>query len=571
MATRKDVAERLFPHVSDTIESLRQKQPVRPEGLVVTRFAPSPTGFLHIWWVRTSLIAEKYATQNNGVFYLRIEDTDQKRLIENGIGIIVSWIRKFWIPISEWPLWENYSDVGSYGPYVQSQRAYFYHTFVKQLVAEWKAYPCWMTTEEVDALREQQRKTKVAPWIYGNYSVWRNKTPDEILVQLDAEKVADYDVGADRNFAIRFRSFVVVWKMVVVDDILRGKVNMQDNFIDVPILKSMWLPTYHMAHVVDDYLMGTYPIIRADERFISTPLHLQLYEACGLPSPIYCHPSAVLKLDEETWNKRKLSKRKDPEADVQYYFEHGYATEGIINYLMWLIDSWFEDWYVANPEKSYKDYEIDLTKMNKAWSLYDLQKLNHVHNAYISKLSNDELFEQFLAWAQMYRKDFFEKISADLSYAKSAMSIERHTEKDPKRFTTFKDVEEQLVFFFDDYRKELSENWKLTIDNDGISLLPEVITKEVLEKLVTDYLDNLSLGIPVEEWFEQLKLIGKKHGFASNNAEFKEGGYIGKVGDIAMFLRVQLCGTKKTPDLYSVMKVMWKERVGDRLRGGEKK
>ncbi len=404
---------------------------------------------------------------------------------------------------------------------------------------------------------------KTATGIYGNYSVWRNKTADEVLSQLEKEAFVSYEKEWEeaqwRNFAIRFRSHGDTTKTIVFDDYLRGKISMKDNYIDVPILKSTWLPTYHMAHVVDDFLMWTHPVIRAEEWLMSTPLHLQLFDACNIPAPVYCHPSQVLKLDEETGNKRKLSKRKDPEADVGYYFKNGYAVEWILDYLLILIDSWFEEWQLTNPDKTYRDYRIDLKKMNKAGAMFDLQKLRSVNNNYLSRISNDELYFQTLEWAKMYSPEFAVRLELYPEYTKQAMSIERHTEKDPKRFTTFLDVKEQLQFFFDD-------EWEKLIKDIDKTLIHEAIDKDFLSQFVPEYLSILDLEMSVGDWFNQLKIIGEKYGFAKNNAEFKQWWYKGKIWDLAMFLRLQLCASKRTPDLFSVMRVLGKERIASRLQ-----
>lgn len=544
MTTRKDIADMIFPDVKDAISDLEKKFPPR-KNPICSRFAPSPTGFLHIGAVFTSFTAWKFCAQQKGAFVLRIEDTDQKREVEWAIDEIINLLKTFTITIDEWPIGKNHADVGNYWPYIQSQRKYFYQVFAKQLIADGKAYPCRMTEEEIEAVRKQQEKNKKTPGIYGNYSIWRQKTPEEVETKLKT----------DKNFTIRFRSPGDLTKRVVFEDVLRGKIDMMDNYNDIVLLKSDGLPTYHLAHVVDDHLMRMSHIIRAEERMPSVPLHIQLFTACGLPVPKYCHLAQILKLDDG--KKRKLSKRKDPEANVAYFFENGYAVQWILEYLINLIDSSFEDRQKANPDKSYLDFDIKLEDMNKAWALFDLVKLQSVNNGYLSRISTQQLYEESLTRAKTYKPDLSALMLADPAYTQAALGIERHSPKDPKRFTTYADIEHQLRFFFDDERAGLQKTKPA---------LPEMCTAEKMKPFIDEYSKALNLKMSVEDRFAQLKEIGRRYGFAGNNAEFKEWWYIGKIGDLAMFLRIQLCCATQTPDLYSVMQVMGKERVVKRLQ-----
>lgn len=545
MATRKDIADIIFPDVKETIADLQKQFPPR-DNPICSRFAPSPTGFLHVWAIFASLVELKFAKQNWWTFFLRIEDTDQKRLVDGWIDIIINWFKKFGIEIDEWPIWPDNSDVWNYGPYIQSKRWYFYQVFVKELIVKWLAYPCWMSEDEINQVRENQTKSKIVPGIYWKFSAWREKSADEIYNKLQSES-GKYQV-------IRFRSPADLSKKIVFHDEIRWDISMIDNYNDVVLIKWDWLPTYHMAHVVDDHLMRVSHVVRAEERLTSVPLHLQLFAACGLQHPKYCHPAQILKLDNG--NKRKISKRKDPEADVEFFFEKWYPIQWIIDYVMWIISSEFEWWQIANPDKSYKDFEISFDKMNHAWALFDFVKLNSVCNNYISRISTDELYEKTLERAYKYSPDFAKLMISDVDYTKAAINIERHTPKDPKRFTTFKDVESQIIFFYD------SEREKLFVNKPD---LPEIFNDDWIGKFISEYASVLDLDMSIEDWFVQLKEIWKKFWFAWNNAEFKEGGYIWKIWDLAMFLRIQLCCASQTPDLFSVMKVMGKERVIGRL------
>lgn len=552
MTTRKEIADIIFPDVTQTIQDLEKKYPPRANP-ICSRFAPSPTGFLHIGSVYASLVERKFAKQNDGTFFIRIEDTDQKRELEGAVELMISGLKKFGIQIDEGPIGENNTDIGKYWPYTQSQRKDIYHVFAKYLIEKGLAYPCWMTPEELETIRDQQTKTKVTPGIYGNYSVWRNKSPEEIL-----EKIHE-----DKNFILRFRSPGDIHKRIVFEDVIKGKIETIDNCNDIVLIKSDELPTYHLAHIVDDHLMRVSHVIRGEEWLASVPLHLQLFAAFELPAPKYCHVAPLLKLDNG--NKRKLSKRHDPEADIWFFFENGYSTQWIIDYLLTIVDPGFEERQKANPEKSYLDFDIVLEKMSKSWALFDLVKLQSVNNNYLSKISTDQLYDESLVRAKKYRParpdggpELAVLMQTDVDYVKSALNIERHTPKDPKRFTTYLDIETQLRFFFDDERE------KMKIDHN-LSTLNFPFSTEVVKKFVDEYIHVMDLKMPVEERFAQLKEIWKKYGFAANNAEFKEWWYIGKTGDLAMFLRIQLCCATQTPDLYSVMQVMGKERVIKRL------
>ena len=544
MATRSEIANMIYPEITKTIEEYEAQYPQRSEK-VVSRFGPSPTGFLHIGGVFASFVEQKIAKQSDGIFYLRIEDTDQKRLVEWSIELIIKYYKIFGIEVDEGPFGPDHADVGNYGPYIQSQRKSIYGTFVKSLIERGLAYPCWMSTEEIDKIRDIQMKSKITPGIYGNYSVWRNKTPDEIAAQLQV----------DQNYIIRFRSPADLTARVVFDDLVKEKVSMIDNFNDIVLIKWDGLPTYHLAHVVDDHLMRTTHVIRGEEWLTSVPLHLQLFGAFGFEAPQYAHLAPILKLDNG--NKRKLSKRHDPEADVSYLFQQGFAMQGIIEYLLTIIDSSFEAWQQANPDKNYHDYDISLDRMNKSGALFDEIKLQSVNNNYLSRISTDDLYNQALNWAEEYRPSLAAIMNQNPEYTKAALGIERHSEKDPKRFTTFQDIETQLLFFYDD-------QWKILSKEKPV--LPDIFTPELIKSFVDQYSLQLNLDLSLEDWFAQLKEIGKPLGFAATNGEFKEGGYIWKVWDLAMFLRVQLCCATRTPDLYSVMKVLWKERVIERLR-----
>lgn len=546
MATRQDVADLLLPDIDSDIQKLLSQYPERNK--ICTRIAPSPTGFLHFGSLFMALINWKYAKQNNGIFFLRIEDTDQKREVEWAATSLVQSLKKFWIEIDEWPIWENESDLWNYWPYIQSKRANFYKVFIKYLIERWLAYPCWMSEEELNQIREQQMKNKQIPWIYGEFSKYRSLSPDEVI-----EK---YHEMWDSFSVIRFRSPADLTKKIIFSDELRWVVSMIDNYNDIVILKWDWLPTYHLAHIVDDTLMRTSLVMRWDEWLTSVPLHLQLFQAFWLQAPKYAHVAPISKLDE--WKKRKLSKRHDPEADVRILFERWYATQWLIDYILTLASSSFEERRKDHQLDPIDWFNFELQKMTAAAPLFDEVKLQRINNQYLSAISTDKLFEETLERAESFDHEFATLLKSDSEYYKAAMNIERHTEKDPKRFTTYADVKNQILFFSDDIRN----NWKWI----RTSLLSENENFANLQDFVRTYIEEVKLdNTDILWWFEQLKEIGKRFWYASNNAEFKQWGFIWKVWDLAMFLRIQLCNAKQTPDLFSLMKVMGKERISKRL------
>lgn len=540
-----DLANLLFPDVTQTIADLEILYPPRENNQNTVRIAPSPTGFIHFGAIFIATVDYMFAKHNNGIFVMRIEDTDQKRQIENWVNYLIDALKKVNITMSEWPLWYNNSDVGNYGPYIQSHRKGIYRVFAKHLVEQWLAYPCWMTTEQQDSIREEQMKIKKAPGIYGNYALWRNKTLDEYAEQFHN----------DNNFVLRLRSPGIIGKRIVFEDLNRDKVSMPENNNDIVLLKSTdGLPTYHFAMLVDDHLMRITHVIRGEEWLTSVPLHIQLYEVFWFTPPQRCHLPLILKLDNG--KKRKISKRSDPEASIEYLFEQGYAPDGIVSFALSLINSNFEDRIKENPLAHYSEFEMKLDKIWSSGVLFDMDKFNFINNIYLSKISNQQLFDETLAWAKTYRPEFATLIESNPSYALAAMSIERHTDLDPKRFNTYADVESQVRFFFDEEYK------KLVADKPS---RPEMITPELANQFISIYKSQLDLTIAKEERFAQLKEMGKTIWFAATNGEFKEWWYIGKIWDLAMRLRIQLAASKQTPDLYSMMQVMGKDRVFERL------
>ncbi|MDD2916728.1 MAG: glutamate--tRNA ligase family protein [Candidatus Gracilibacteria bacterium] len=539
------LANLLFPNLPHTPESLEALYPPRTAS-VVTRFSPSPTGFLHIGGICTSLLSERIAHLKDGIFYLRIEDTDTKREIENGVSMIIKGLTRFGISIDEGPIGPNGTDIGAYGPYTQSQRGSIYQTYVKDLIAKGMAYPCFLDESETAMIREEQALSKQPPGIYGSYSPWRSTTIEEVKVALSEGKKP----------VIRLRSHGNISKRITIHDEIRGDIEMQDNFMDTVLLKKTGIPTYHLAHVVDDHLMRTTHVIRSDEWVPSLPLHRQMTEMLGFVMPKYIHSSPLLKA--EGGGKRKISKRKDPEANVEFFFQEGYTNEALIDYLLGIMDSRFEAWRLENPTADYRTYPLTSEKLPLAGALFDIVKLDSIANTFLTRLSTEELQRRGLEWAREYDKELAVLMERYPEMTFKALDIERHTEKDPRRFTKFSDLRGQLQFFYE----ETFEPLKSTAP-----ALPECITPEVQKAFIEDYLKAYDPTMERDAWFEQLKDIAHTHSFARTGDEWKTGEYIGRVGDIAMMLRLLLCASAKTPDLCYTMRVLGREIMEKRLQG----
>lgn len=537
------LAHLLFPQISDLPENF--VYPPRQEK-VVTRFAPSPTGFLHIGWVYTALIAERFAHMNDWIFFLRIEDTDQKRLIPWTIELIVQWLEKFGIQIDEGPTWHWSGYVWEYGPYIQSQREHIYKAFVKDLIRHWKAYPCFLSELEIDEIRKQQTADKKVPWIYWQYSPRADASYEDI----------EQAINEWKEFVIRFRApNQNLQKRVKVFDELRWEMETNDNAMDIVLLKSSGLPTYHLAHAVDDHLMWTTHVIRAEEWLPSLPLHYQLFEALGFEKPKYIHLSPLLKV--ENWNKRKLSKRKDMEADISYFFEQGYPIEAIIDYLMTIVDPFYEEKKSSWQIQNFLDYKFDITKLNRSGAIVDMTKLESISKEYISNLSDEELFEAVSNWAQEYDENLAQEIVAYPELAYKALWVERGWEKDPKRIAKWKDAADHLSYFF--------HYW---YESKQVPDFPSNLTQTHINWIIKAFMLNYHDDSTKDEWYNILLNLCENFGFAQNNKQLKEMGWVApwKLGDIAMALRIMIAGSNVSPDLYELMQVIGKEEVSKRLQ-----
>ncbi len=541
----KDLAELIFPNAKE-ITYYEEKYKTRnlPEGAVVTRYAPSPTGFMHVGGLYQALIAIKITRQTKGVFFLRIEDTDQKREVENGISEIIQSLKDFGLEADEGMISET-DEKGEYGPYKQSLRKEIYQAYAKYLIEQGKAYPCFCTSEEVEEIRGKQENAKIRPGYYGVWAKCRNITVEEAIER----------INRGEKYIIRFKSSGREDKKIKHHDVIKGNVDFPENDQDIVIIKADGLPTYHFAHAVDDHLMGTTHVIRGDEWLSSVPLHLQLFHELGFKAPKYAHIAPIMKNDNG--NKRKLSKRKDPEAAVSYYAKEGIPSEAVNEYLLNIANSTFENWRRANPDKSINEFELQLNKMSVSGALFDMIKLLDVSKIVISKMTAEEVYENSLKWAKKYDNEL-EKLLENKDYALKVFAIERGNKKPRKDISKWSDVKENISYMYDEeFEKDITE-YPYQVINDKESI--DKILKLYIEKYYNENDDK-------QTWFDKIKELAGEMGYAKEVKEFKENpnAYKAHVGDVSMVLRVALTKRTNTPDMYEIMKVLGKERVEKRL------
>ena len=541
----KDLANLIFPEAKE-ISYYEEKYTERnlAEGAILTRFAPSPTGFVHIGGLYQGLIARKLANQTGGVFFLRVEDTDQKREVENGIVGIVESLKEFGFEPDEGMISEN-EGKGNYGPYKQSQRKEIYQAYAKYLIEQGKAYPCFCTPEEVEEIRAKQEAAKIRPGYYGVWAKCRNVTVEEAM-----ERIKNGE-----QYIIRFKSPGREDRKIKHHDVIKGNVDFPENDQDIVIIKADGLPTYHFAHAIDDHLMRTTHVIRGDEWLSSVPLHLQLFHELGFKAPKYAHIAPIMKNDEG--NKRKLSKRKDPEAAVSYYAEEGIPELAVKEYLLNIANSTFENWRRANQDKSIDEFELQLNKMSVSGALFDMIKLLDVSKIVISKMTAEEVYEKAFEWAKKYDTEL-ETLLQDKEYALKVFGIERGNKKPRKDISKWSDVKENISYMYDEeFEKDASE-YPYQVINDKASI--EKILKLYIEKYYDENDDK-------QAWFDKIKELAGEMGYAKEVKEFKENPdmYKAHVGDVSTVLRVALTKRTNTPDMYEIMQVLGKDRVVRRL------
>ena len=545
------LANLIFPEITETIEDLEKRFPKRnlPEGAEVTRFAPSPTGFLHIGGLFGSLIDMRVANQSNGKFILRIEDTDKKREVENGITLLVKELKAFNINNDEGVTGED-TEIGEYGPYKQSAREYIYKVCAKELIKQGRAYPCFCTAEELDKLREAQERSKQIPGYYGTFARCRNYTAEEAIAKIEAGD----------KYVVRFRSLGSHMRKVKVQDIIRGKIEMAENDQDIVIIKSDGLPTYHFAHAVDDHFMRTTIAVRGEEWIPSSALHLDLFNALGFEQVKYAHTPTIMKNDNGS--KRKLSKRKDPESAVSYFIEEGYPADSVIEYLLTIINSDYELWRKANKTANWREFEVKLNKLNSSGALFDMVKLTDVSKEVISRLNSSELLELVLAWAKVYDNSLYELLNKDLDYAKSILAIERdNATKIRKDIAKYKDILPNIFYMYDElFEKDLENGYNFNL-NDG------KLTMDDVKSVISSYIELHKQGLTKETWFEEVKKMAEGLGYQVNMKEYKANpdAYKGSIADVTGIIRVAITNRQNTPDIFVIMDVLGADKATQRL------
>ena len=543
------LADILFPQIDKTPEYYLAKYPKRDlkEGAVVGRYAPSPTGFQHIGGVFAALINERLAKQSGGVFFLRIEDTDQKREVEGAIEDTIATMRNFGMNFDEGMTGEH-TEIGNYGPYRQSLRKEIYSTFAKDLVRKGLAYPCFCTPEELNAVREKQMAEKITPGYHGEFATCRNLSTEEAIKRIE---------NGD-NYIVRLKSPGDINNRVEFHDLIKGDISFPENDQDIVIVKSDGLPTYHFAHAIDDALMGTTHVIRGEEWLSSLPIHVQLFEVLGFDRPNYAHIPTIMKNDNGS--KRKLSKRKDAEAAVSYYREVGYPTESVVEYLLNIINSSYEDWRAENPTADYHDFPVALEKMSKSGALFDIVKLNDVSKELICKMKSDKVYESYITWAKDFDKEMYDLVTSNEAMSKEVFNIDKEGPKPRKDFAKWEDVKEKIFYFFDELFNKESEEF---IE------LPKTLSLEAAKEIIKVYAEKFTFNIGSQEaWFEELKEIGTELGYCTNRKEFKANpeNYKGMISDVAGAVRAALTHRSNTPDLYTIMQIMGEEKVRERFK-----
>lgn len=539
----KKMAELLFPHIDKTPDYYENLYPERnlKEGAKVTRLGPSPTGFIHLGNLFGAITDERLAHLSDGVFYLRIEDTDNKREVEGAVDVVINTLRYFGVEFDEGATSDG--EKGDYGPYRQRQRAEIYQTFAKSLVERGLAYPCFCTEEELIAMREKQTELKENFGYYGKWAVHRNITVEK----------AKKNVEEGKPFVLRFRSPEPCGKTFTIEDGIRGELTMPENEQDVVLLKSDGIPTYHFAHVIDDHLMRTTHVVRGEEWLATLPIHIQLFEFMGWKAPVYCHTAQLMKIDNGV--KRKLSKRKDPELSLDYYKSEGYLPGAVWEYLMTVLNSNYEQWRMDNPEKDVKEFEFTAKKMGISGSLFDLDKLNDVSKNYLATLDSETVYNYITDWAKECDEGYYNLLTRDKEFSLGMIGIGRGGEKPRKDLSHWKQSKDFYSFFFD----ELFE-----IEDE----FPEKVSPEDRKIILEKYVETYNHADDQSTWFSKVREIGEELGYAPQPKLYKKNPelYKGHVGDVSGVIRVAITGRTNSPDIWCVQQVIGEERSMDRIK-----
>lgn len=544
--TNKDLADLIFPNLEHDVEYYEALYPERnlKEGEKVTRFAPSPTGYLHIGGFFQALIDYVLAKNSNGIFYLRNEDTDKAREVDTAVELIMKTLNQYGLVPDEYE-YEG-KIVGEYGPYIQSERKEIYHAYIKRLIEIGRAYPCFCTREELNEMRQKQEERKKRTGYYGSYAKCRKLSVEEQI-----EKIK-----ANTPYVIRFRSNGDFDNKIVFEDLVKGRLSLSENDIDDVIMKSdNMLPTYHFAHVVDDHLMHTTHVVRGEEWLPSVTKHIEMFKAFGFKPPKYIHTPLIIKRDGDS--VRKISKRKDPEASMSYYTEKGYPEEAVIEALMTIINSNYEEWHTSNPDKTFRDFTFSPKKMSSSGALFDLEKLNNISRDVISKMTKEELLERSLNWANKFDEELKELIEKDKEYYMNIINIERCQKKPRKDYETYSDIKNYIWYMYDE----------LFIKEDKTYEFNEIDIEEVRNVLKTYFDKYYDASFDKDTWFNKMKEAAEEMGYCANMKEYKlnPDNYKGSIADFSMIIRVALTTKTTTPDLYEIMKLLGTDRIKERI------
>lgn len=542
------LAELLFPQIKKTAAEYEAMYPERdlPEGAKVTRLGPSPTGFIHLGNLYGAFVDERLAHQSGGIFYLRIEDTDDKRYVEGAVEIIINSLKFFGINFDEGATMKG--DLGDYGDYTQSNRGEIYQCFAKKLVAEGKAYPCFLTEEEISEIRAGQEAEKANPGIYGEYARSRTLTYEEIEANINEGKPYVLRLRSDGNPDQTDENV----RRIRINDAIRGILEMPENFQDVVILKATGIPTYHFAHVVDDHLMRTTHVIRGAEWLPSLPIHVELFEKLGWEPPVYCHTAQLMKLDE-AGNKRKLSKRKDPELSLDYYRNQGYHPAAVREYLLTILNSNFEEWRMDNPEASIDEFQFTTEKMSNSGALFDLNKLNDISKDVLLRIPASQLYDFLKAWAEEFKPEILH-IFEDRAYLEKILDLGRNDKKPRKDLIYAQQIIEFISYFFDDLFKIEDE-------------MPAEVPTEDMPAILNAYLAGYDHSDDQSQWFDKIRNIATELGYAAKPKDFKKHPeeYKGHVGHVSTVIRIALMGRAQSPDVWEIQQILGEERTRARI------
>lgn len=543
------LADLLFPHITKTPEDYEAIFPKRdlPEDAMVTRLGPSPTGFIHLGNLYGAFVDERLAHQTGGIFYLRIEDTDDKRYVEGAVETIISSLEFFDIKFDEGALLNG--EKGDYGPYSQSQRGDIYQCFVKEMVRNGLAYPCFLTEDELASIRESQEAAKETTGIYGKYAE-KSRNLNFAEIEENISKGMPYVIRLKSTGNHDLPSEEI--RHIEVEDAIRGKLSMPENNQDVVILKATGIPTYHFAHVIDDYFMRTTHVVRGEEWLMSLPIHVELFEKLGLDMPVYCHTAQLMKLDNG--NKRKLSKRKDPELSLDYYRQEGYHPKAVKEYLLTILNSNYEEWRIEHPDAPMEDFKFTTEKMSSGGALFDLNKLNDVSKDVLLKISASQLCTFMTEWAREFDPEKLPLFEGNEDYITKILDLGRDGNKPRKDLIYAKQIFEFIKYFFDDY---------FVIEDT----IPENVSDEDAVEILKRYLESYDHGDDQSQWFDKIRQIGSDLGYAAKPKDFKKNpdDYKGHVGHVSTVIRIAIMGKSQSPDIWEIQQILGEERTRERI------